>query len=60
MVYSILEVAKRLGVSRESLRNWEKQGFIPKPHRRPTNFREYTDADLEAIRTFLSQKNLVN
>ena len=56
MVYTIGEVAKMLEVSRESLRNWENQGFIPKCHRRPTDRREYTDTNVEAIREFLSQK----
>lgn len=56
MTYSIGEVAKMFRVSTQSLRCWEKQNLIPKPYRRPTNFREYSDADIEAIREFLSQK----
>jgi DNA-binding transcriptional MerR regulator len=58
MIYSIGQVAKMLGVSRESLRSWERQGFIPKPMRILNNLRRYTDADIEAIKEFLSQKNL--
>ena len=57
MVYSIGEVAKMLRVSPEALRIWEKQGFIPKPQRRPTGMREYTSNDIEAIRQYLNQKN---
>ncbi len=58
MNYSIGEVAKMLGVSRESLRSWETQGFITKPYRNLTNLRRYTDTDVKAIKEFLSQKNL--
>jgi len=57
MTYSIGEVAKMLRVSVYSLRKWEKAGLIPKPARRPTNQREYTDADIKAIKQFLSQKH---
>ena len=56
MVYSIGEVAKMLKVSTESLRSWEKQGLIPKPNRRPTNQREYTEQGIKAIREFLKDK----
>ena len=58
MVYSIGEVAKMLRVSPQSLRSWQKQGLIPQVGRRPTNQREYTDANIEAIKEFLSQKKL--
>lgn len=58
MVYTIGEVAKMLEVSRESLRNWEKLGCIPKVYRRPTNRREYTEVNIETIKEFLDQKNL--
>lgn len=54
--FTINEVAKMLRVSRESLRNWESQGVIPKPKRRPTNQREYTDADIEAIKNYLNKR----
>jgi len=52
---SIGQVAKMLGISVQSLRNWEKQGIIPKPKRRPTNHREYADADIEAIKEYLKK-----
>ena len=56
MSYSIGEVSKKLEISPQALRNWEKQGLIPKPRRRPTNHRQYTDDDLKAIQTYLSDK----
>jgi DNA-binding transcriptional MerR regulator len=56
MAYSIGVVARMLGVSRESLRSWEKQGLIKKPDRILTNLIRYTDADIKAIKEFLSKK----
>ncbi len=59
MIYSIGVAAKMLGVSRESLRVWEKQGLIPKPQRILTkNLRRYSDADLEAVRKFLANRKI--
>lgn len=56
MTYSIGEVAKMVEVCPNSLRHWEKKGFIPKPHRRPTNRREYTDEDIRAIKEYLNKR----
>ena len=56
MRYSIGETAKMLSVSKESIRHWEKQGFIPIPYRRPTGRREYTDEDIQAIRQYLDKR----
>jgi len=59
MSYSIGEVAKMLEVSPQSLRNWEVQGFIPKPHRSLTNRRRYGDEDIRAIRNYVNSRNSV-
>ena len=56
MDYSIGEVAKILEVSPQSLRNWEKQGLIPKPHRRPTDLRQYTKEDIQTIKQFIERR----
>lgn len=53
MGYSIGRTAELLNVSVQSLRNWEKQNAIPRPDRRPTGHREYTEADIEAIKEYL-------
>lgn len=45
---SIGEAAKYLGVSRDTLRRWEKKGKI-KAIRSPTNRRYYTQKILDAI-----------
>ena len=57
MLYKISQVALMLGVSTQSLRNWEANGYIPKSHRRPTKHREYTDEDVKAIQEFLDKRN---
>tara|TARA_Y100000310_G_scaffold298129_1_gene331763 strand:+ start:152 stop:454 length:303 start_codon:yes stop_codon:yes gene_type:complete len=59
MTYSIGEVAKMLEVSPVSLRNWERQGLIPKPHRSLTNRRRYGAEDIEAIKNRLTTRNQV-
>lgn len=43
---SIGEAAKYLGISRDTLRRWEKKGMI-KPNRSPTNRRYYTQSLLD-------------
>ena len=57
MAYSIGRAAEMLEVSPQSLRKWERQGLIPKPHRRPTDRREYTDEDIKAIIEFLKKRS---
>lgn len=56
MSYLIGRAAEMLGVSTGSLRKWERHGLIPKPRRRPTSIREYTDDDIEAVKEFLEKK----
>jgi len=56
MAYSIGEVAKILEVSPQSIRLWEKMGFIPSPRRTLTNRRLYTDEDVSAIKRFLKRR----
>ena len=56
MTYSIGEVAKMLEVCPQTLRNWEKLGFIKKVHRRPTNHRRYTDEDIKTIKEYLNSR----
>jgi len=53
MDWSIGEVAKRLGVNKSTLINWEALGYIPKAKRRlRTKARYWTEAQVEAIRQF--------
>ena len=59
MIYKIGEVAKLLGVSAQTLRRWEWEGFIPKVHRCPTNRREYNEEDIKKIKEELGRRYLV-
>lgn len=45
---TIGEAAKHVGVSRDTLRRWEKRGKI-KPRRSPTNRRFYTKEELDQL-----------
>ena len=44
------EVAKRAGVSRETVRYYEKRGLIPSPSRTAAGYRQYTEEYVERIR----------
>ena len=43
------EVAERAGVSRETVRYYEKRELIPKPSRTAAGYRQYTDEYVERI-----------
>ncbi|MDR1018348.1 MAG: MerR family transcriptional regulator [Lachnospiraceae bacterium] len=47
--YRINDVAKELGITPATLRNWEKQGFFA-PKRRKNGYRTYDIADIEILR----------
>lgn len=48
--YKIREVAEMLGIPASTLRFWEKQFTIIKPHRNEKGTRFYTPKDVETIR----------
>jgi len=52
---SIGKAAKHLGVSRDTLRRWEKKGDI-KPSRSPTNRRYYTQKQLDELMLLRKRK----
>lgn len=53
-LYTIGEVAKRLGVSTTTLKLWEKSGYIPKARRVKLNkTRVYSQSQIEAIVNFM-------
>jgi DNA-binding transcriptional MerR regulator len=43
------ELARRTGVSVRALRYYEEQGLL-RPRRRPSGYREYTEADVRTVR----------
>jgi excisionase family DNA binding protein len=54
---SIGQAAKYLGISRDTLRRWEKAGRI-KPIRSPTNHRYYTKPILDELMTGKSKAKI--
>ena len=54
--YTIHEVSKILGVSAQTLRNWDKSGKLIKPnHKSPNGYRYYSENDLNALLNVKSQ-----
>jgi DNA-binding transcriptional MerR regulator len=54
--YSTQEVAKALGISKQTLLRYEKRKIIPKPKRNPINKRrEYSVAEIEKLKTILGR-----
>lgn len=51
LYYSIKEVAEMLGVSESMLRFWEKEIPTLKPKTTGNNVRQYTEADIEKVKT---------
>jgi MerR family mercuric resistance operon transcriptional regulator len=44
------EVARRAGVSAQTLRYYERRGLLPHPARRPSGYREYTEDAVGLVR----------
>ena len=54
--YTVGEVAKGLGISPSTLRNWEQNGSIPKARRVGLNkVRVYTDSQIQTIEKFIKE-----
>ncbi len=52
----VLDAAKYLNVTAQTLRNWDKQGKL-KPHRHPmNNYRLYKKTDLDKILKKIEKK----
>jgi DNA-binding transcriptional MerR regulator len=56
--YTIRQAASQTGVSSKTLRHWEKIGLIPRPRRTHSNYRLYTQTDLDRILFILKAKSL--
>lgn len=48
-MYSAGEVAKKLGLSKDGLRYYEKEGLLPPIKRDASGYRSYSEADVEWI-----------
>lgn len=52
------ELARALNVSADTLRFYERSGFLPRPTRAANGYREYGPAELERIRLMLDLRRL--
>ncbi len=54
--YTIGTLAKLGEVNIETIRFYERKGIIPKPKRKPSGYRSYTDNDLKRLKFILMAK----
>jgi DNA-binding transcriptional MerR regulator len=52
------ELADRIGVSADTLRFYERSGWLPRPERRDNSYREYEETDVEHIRLLIDLRRL--
>jgi DNA-binding transcriptional MerR regulator len=52
------ELARRTGVSRDTVRFYERAGWLPRAGRRGNEYREYTDTDVEHLRLLVELRRL--
>lgn len=58
MNQTIGQVARRVGVSAETLRRWEAEGLIPSAKRQfIANWRVWTEQDVEAIERVVKDRS---
>ncbi len=57
ILFTIKDLALRLGVSKQTILNWEKRGFIKKPKRDKNNRRIYTQDDISEILSLVLKTN---
>jgi MerR family copper efflux transcriptional regulator len=52
------ELAERVGVSTDTVRFYERSGWLPRPERRDNAYREYDENDVEHIRLLIDLRRL--
>ncbi len=53
-LYTIQEVAEKLGISKQTLFRYEKKGIFPKPKRNTINrWRQYTEEDINKLKEII-------
>jgi MerR family transcriptional regulator, Zn(II)-responsive regulator of zntA len=52
------ELAERVGVSADTLRFYERSGWLPRPVRSDNSYREYDELDVEHIRLLIDLRRL--
>jgi DNA-binding transcriptional MerR regulator/mannose-6-phosphate isomerase-like protein (cupin superfamily) len=56
-VYRINDVAVRFGISKSALRQWEQYGLV-RPHRAPSGYRRYSEADIARVADILRMRQI--
>ena len=52
------ELAQQVGVSADTVRFYERSGWLPRPARRDNDYRDYGDADAEHLRLLIDLRRL--
>lgn len=52
------ELAQRVGVSTDTVRFYERSGWLPRPSRRENDYREYGEPDAEHLRLLINLRRL--
>jgi DNA-binding transcriptional MerR regulator len=52
------ELARRVGVSTDTVRFYERSGWLPRPARRDNDYREYGEPDAEHLRLLIDLRRL--
>ena len=52
------ELADQVGVSKDTIRFYERSGWLPRPARQPNTYREYTADDAEHLRLLIDLRRL--
>jgi DNA-binding transcriptional MerR regulator len=52
------ELADRVGVPADTVRFYEREGWLPRPPRQPNGYREYVEADVEHLRLLIDLRRL--
>jgi DNA-binding transcriptional MerR regulator len=52
------ELAQRVGVSTDTVRFYERSGWLPRPARRNNDYRDYAESDAEHLRLLIDLRRL--
>ena len=52
------ELARRVGVSADTVRFYEREGLLPRPGRLENGYRHYADADVDHLRLLIDLRSL--
>jgi DNA-binding transcriptional MerR regulator len=58
LLYTVNDVAKKLGVSADTIRNWERRNLVRCSYTTPTSIRLYTEEDIKLAREHLYRTHM--